>query len=173
MYKKILVPLDGSELAEQVLPHVAQLAGYTHAEVILLRIPGEPHYDYLTPDPELALEMRRDIETGVQVYLEEIATELRSMGLQVTTRVVWGAPIAQMILNAAREWNVDLIAMSTHGRSGLARLMIGSVADQVVRQSPVPVLLTHPHAAKPHRVKATAKPMGAAEREKSADGRGG
>lgn len=145
MYKKILVPLDGSELAEQVLPHVSQLAGCTGAEVALLRVPGEPVYDYLVPDPEIAVEMRHDIETAAQVYLDEVAAEFRAMNLAVSTLVVWGAPIQDTIIEVARQIQADLIAMSTHGRSGFARLVIGSVADDVVRHAPVPVLLVRPN----------------------------
>lgn len=144
MYKKILVPLDGSELAEQVLPHVSQLAGCTGAEIVLLRVPSEPLYDYLVPDPDVAVEIRRDIELAAQVYLDEISAELRSMALHVTALVVWGAPIQDTIIQVARELNADLIAMSTHGRSGLARMVIGSVADDVVRHAPAPVLLVRP-----------------------------
>jgi nucleotide-binding universal stress UspA family protein len=159
MYKRILVPLDGSELAEQVLPDITQLAGCTGAQVALVRIPSEPLYDYLVPDPEVALEMRRDIELGAETYLEEIASELRSMGLDVVYHVVWGAPVAATLLQVAQELEVDLIAMSTHGRSGLARLMIGSVADEVVRNSPVPVLLLRPEpprGGRPEKEKVTA-----------------
>lgn len=145
MYKKILVPLDGSELAEQVLPQVSQLAGCTGAEVVLLRVPSEPVYDYLVPDPDIAVEMRSDIETAAQVYLDEIASELRAMDLKVSALVVWGAPVQDTILEVARQIHADLIAMSTHGRSGVARLVIGSVADDVVRHAPVPVLLVRPN----------------------------
>ncbi|MBI4674511.1 MAG: universal stress protein [Chloroflexi bacterium] len=144
MYKKILVPLDGSELAEQVLPHVSQLAGCTGAEIVLLRVPSEPVYDYLVPDPDLTAEVRRDIEMGAQVYLDEIASELRAMNLNTSTVVVWGAPVHDTIVQAARELKADLIAMSTHGRSGLARMVIGSVADEIVRHAPAPVLLVRP-----------------------------
>lgn len=164
MYKKILVPLDGSELAEQVLPHVSQLAGCTGAEIVLLRVPSEPLYEYLVPDPEIAVEMHRDIELAAQVYLDEIATELRSMALKVETRVVWGAPVQDTILDVARELNADLIAMSTHGRSGLARIVIGSVADEVVRHAPAPVLLVRPDVPRvqrerTHAVAETALPL--------------
>lgn len=144
MYNKILVPLDGSELAEQVLPHVTQLARCTGAEIILLRVPTEPMFDYMVPDPEIAVEMRRDLETGAQAYLTEISEELRSMGLHCSTLVAWGSPIHDTILDVARQVGADLIAMSTHGRSGFARMVIGSIADEVVRHAPVPVLLVRP-----------------------------
>lgn len=164
MYKKILVPLDGSELAEQVLPQVSQLAGCTGAEIVLLRVPSEPVYDYLVPNPDLAIEMHADIETGAQVYLDEIASELRAMDLKVSTLVVWGAPVQDTILQVASELHADMIAMSTHGRSGLARLMIGSVADDVVRHAPVPVLLVQPETPrvandKAHKKNKTALPV--------------
>jgi nucleotide-binding universal stress UspA family protein len=144
MYNKILVPLDGSELAEQVLPHVTQLAGCTGAEIVLLRVPTEPMFDYIVPDPEIAVEMRRDLETGAQAYLAEISEELRSMGLRCSVMVAWGTPIHDTILDVARQVQADLITMSTHGRSGFARMVIGSIADEVVRHAPVPVLLVRP-----------------------------
>lgn len=164
MYKKILVPLDGSELAEQALPQVSQLAGCTGAEVVLLRVPSEPVYDYLVPDPDIAVEMRSDIETAAQVYLDEIAAELRAMDLKVSTLVVWGAPVQDTILEVARQLHADLIVMSTHGRSGLARLVIGSVADDVVRRAPVPVLLVRPNPPrvaheKAHKKSKTVEPV--------------
>ncbi|GIL14981.1 MAG: universal stress protein [Chloroflexota bacterium] len=145
MYKKILVPLDGSELAEQALPQVSQLAGCMGAQVVLLRVPGESVYSYLVPDPDIAVEMRHDIETAAQVYLDEIASEFRVMNLAVSTLVVWGAPVPDTIIQVARQIEADLIVMSTHGRGGVARLVIGSVADDVVRHAPVPVLLVRPN----------------------------
>lgn len=144
MYHTILVPLDGSDLAEHVLPHVCALAASSGASIVLLRVPAEPIYDYLPPDPQLASELRRDVETGAQVYLDEVAARLAELGLSVTTKVAGGGPIHEAILDVAREHGVDLIAMSTHGRSGIARMVIGSVADQVVRHSPMPVLLIRP-----------------------------
>lgn len=164
MYKKILVPLDGSELAEQVLPQVSQLAGCTGAEVVLLRVPSEPVYDYLVPDPDIVVEMRQDIETAAQVYLDEVASEFRAMQLAVSTLVVWGAPVQDTIIAVARQIQADLIAMSTHGRSGVARLVIGSVADDVVRHAPVPVLLVRPNAPrvaheKVHKKNNTVEPV--------------
>ncbi len=157
MYKKILVPLDGSELAEQVLPQVSQLAGCTGAQVILLRVASEPVYDYLARDPQIAMDMRSDIEMAAQVYLDEIASEFRAMGLAVSTMVVWGAPTADIILNVARQIQADLITMSTHGRSGFARLVIGSVADEVVRKASAPTLLVRPHVPRVARDQAPTK----------------
>ncbi len=164
MYKKILVPLDGSELAEQVLPQVSQLAGCMGAEIVLLRVPSEPVYDLIVPNPDVAIEMHQDMETGAQVYLDEIASELRAMDLNATTLVVWGAPVQDTIVQVASQIGADLIAMSTHGRSGLARLVIGSVADNVAHHARVPVLLIRPENARAanaptHANKKTTQPV--------------
>ncbi len=144
MYKQILVPLDGSELAEHVLPHVCDLAECSGAQVVLLRVPGEPAFDYLVPDGQVIVELRHDIEDAAKIYMEQVADELRERGIRVRTRVQWGMPVYQVILEVASELGADLVALSTHGRSGIARLVIGSVADQVVRHAPLPVLLVHP-----------------------------
>src|SRR5581483_11114008 len=83
MYKQILVPLDGSELAEHVLPHVCDLAECSGAQVVLLRVPGEPAFDYLVPDGQVIVELRHDIEDAAKIYLEQVADEMRERGIRV------------------------------------------------------------------------------------------
>ncbi len=140
-YERVLVPLDGSDLAEAILPFAEKLAGPIDSEVILLRV-VEP----LAPAAALAaagvpapdelflrqLEARR--------YLDEIARRLEDKGLRVRTLLGHG-PAASEIVAVARSERADLIAMSTHGRGGLGRLLFGSVAEAVLRAAPVPVLL--------------------------------
>lgn len=144
MYNKILVPLDGSELAEQVLPQVIELANCTGAEIVLLRVPDVPVYEYLMIAPELGAGMREQAENEARQYLERLSEKLLEMGLEVQTQMVYEGAVYSTILNTAKELRVDLIAMSTHGRSGLARLVMGSVADDVVRHAELPVLLVRP-----------------------------
>ncbi|HZQ05337.1 MAG TPA: universal stress protein [Anaerolineae bacterium] len=145
MYKKILVPLDGSDLAEQVLPHVIELARSCGAEIILLRVATVPVYDYLVTEPQWGIELRREAERETVEYLERMKRDVAARGLKVRTRAGLDGNVDETILNTAQELNVDLIAMSTHGRTGLARLVMGSVADQIVRHAEVPVLLVRPH----------------------------
>lgn len=126
MYRRILVPLDGSDAAETVLPYVELLAGRTGAEVLLLSVVPAAHEGATTGD-ELA-------------YLRGEAERLRSRSLTCEFVVAAGDP-GDTILAEADSRDADLIAMSTHGRSGLARWVLGSVADKVVHRTAKPLLL--------------------------------
>jgi nucleotide-binding universal stress UspA family protein len=140
MYKRALVPLDGSMVAEGIVPFVLEIAGPLDMEVTLLRI--------LVPAPPVVVEgasyvVVDDAEkhrAEAEEYLAGVAAELRAKGVRVKTGVRRGEPVAE-ILEGAREAGADLIAMTTHGRGGLGRLLFGSVAEAVLRQSEVPVLL--------------------------------
>ena len=142
MYKKILVPLDGSELSESILPHVVNLAkGCQVPEVTLLRV-GEPMDRHVreTLSVELAHKLIEVNREEVASYLEKVAADLKAEGINATTVVASGNP-AQEILDYAQNNDVDLILMSSHGRTGVARWAFGSVADKVLRLSPVPTLI--------------------------------
>jgi nucleotide-binding universal stress UspA family protein len=140
MYKRALVPLDGSPIAEAIIPFILEIAGPLDMEVVLLRV--------VEPIPPIALEGSRHIEvedvelrrTHAEEYLAPIAVELRNTGVRVESRVRRGNAVDQIVA-AAREAGADLIAMSTHGRGGLGRLIFGSVAQAVLRQAEVPVFL--------------------------------
>ncbi len=152
MLDKVLVPLDGSPCSEAVLPWVRQLVATGHAKVYLLRVlPGLDGGDvmysgfvavpYAVPTPEERAEMTDAAHT----YLEQVAA-FAGEGADVQTLVRQGEP-GREIVAAARECGADLIAMSTHGRTGVGRLVMGSVADQVVRSAGLPVVLIRPDAA--------------------------
>jgi nucleotide-binding universal stress UspA family protein len=149
MYKKILVPLDGSEFAEKVLPHVIVLAGCTGAEVVLIRVAvyayevASPAADMAGFMPVLVPEVREDVRNEVTDYLNKVSADLRSRGLQVST-VVKDGNAGEVIIGLAHAEGVDLIAMSTHGRTGLGRALFGSVAEQVLRGAGKPLLLIRP-----------------------------
>jgi nucleotide-binding universal stress UspA family protein len=147
MYKRALIPLDGSMVAESIIPFILEIAGPLDMEVALLSV--------LVPVPPMAVEGTRqvvieDVEklrAHAEEYLAPIAAELRSKGVRVTTMVRRGEPIAE-ILAGAREAEADLIAMTTHGRSGLSRLLFGSVAAAVVCHADVPVFLMRQTASR-------------------------
>ncbi len=143
MYKKILVPLDGSEVAEAVLPHEERLAKDHDAEIVLLRVAVNPAFEFAMSDPAIAAQVVSDMEQQSKEYMAAMEARLKGKGFKVTSAIVEGG-VAEAILREAEERGADLIAMSTHGRSGMARWLIGSVADKVVRASPLPVLLVRP-----------------------------
>jgi nucleotide-binding universal stress UspA family protein len=146
MYKKILVPLDGSPVSEKVLPHVSELAECTGAEIVLLRVVPMPAYENVFADTSLTPAPAPE-EVGARAhaegYLQRVAFDFFPAKLQVSYEVS-GGPIAETILDYAAGIQADLIAMSTHGRTGLARIVIGSVADEIVRRANLPVLLVRP-----------------------------
>ena len=147
MYKRVLVPLDGSPLAESVLPFLVQIAGPMDMTIVLLRVlePVAPvvfETGRAVPgaDPETR---RRDAEE----YLAPIAAGLRARGVETAWEIRVGRAEEQIVAGA-RAVGADLIAMSTHGRSGLGRLLFGSVAEQVLRRADVPVVLMRQAAAR-------------------------
>jgi len=134
---RVLVPLDGSTLAEAILPVVERLARDHEAEVILLEV--------LEGQGTREAELEAERQAGG--YLERTVDSLRRRGLKRVCTRVWYGDADQAIANAATRERADLIAMSTHGRSGLDWLRFGSVAEGVVRRAPVPVLLVRGIAA--------------------------
>ncbi len=138
MYKRALVPLDGSPVAEAIIPFILEIAGPLDMAVRLLRV-VEPIPSVVVEGPMIVddpVARERDAEE----YLAPIAAELRGRGVDAGWEVRRGAAPAA-ILAAAKAFGADLIAMSTHGRSGLRRLLFGSVAEQVLRHADVPVFL--------------------------------
>jgi nucleotide-binding universal stress UspA family protein len=143
MFEKILVPLDGSALAQAILPYVMVVAKGFHSRVILFHV-AETALDHEAPEQKTyADETMERIRPMAESYLAGVADELRREGIDVETKVVKGRAAAQILEHADKE-NVGLIAMSTHGRSGLARLVIGSGLDKILRVCEQPVLLVRP-----------------------------
>ena len=134
MSERILIPLDGSALAESVLIQVRRLLSRSEGELLLLQVVTLPPAAESDAGEPLDLLWARATE-----YLQNVAGRLSSEGLRVRSRVVEGFP-ANQILEAAKKEKVTLIAMSTHGRTGLSRWVFGSVTEKVLRASPVPVL---------------------------------
>jgi nucleotide-binding universal stress UspA family protein len=141
MYSKALVPLDGSPVAETIIPFILQIAGPLDIEVALLRVVQPQVPVVVEGSPHVELENVEARMTDAREYLAALAAELRGKGLRVTTAVRRGPSPPDEILAAAREAGAALIAMSTHGRSGLGRLLFGSVAEAVLRHAAIPVFL--------------------------------
>lgn len=143
MFRNILVPLDGSELGESALLQAVDIARCTGAALTLIRVPDHPMMEYYIDQPVVLADLRSQDAERARDYLDSLAGRLRQDGLNVITRVMDG-PVADAILDVAANEDVDLIAMATHGRSGLGRFLLGSVADRVTSHANVPVILVRP-----------------------------
>ena len=140
MYKKILVPLDGSELAKKALDEAERLAKCFDAEIILFEvIPFMPIYG--SPELVTPLIVDEKQKESAQKYLTHLAEELKKRDIKVTTRVRTGQQVALEIIEFAKESGADLIVMCTHGRSGISRWLLGSVALRVLAHAGAPILL--------------------------------
>ena len=155
MFTRILTPLDGSPLSEGILPYVRALAPALGARVELLRTYQNPDHE-LSPQDEAdsasiiaALEpLARRLHNQAEGYLEGVAEGLRGLG--ITTDVdVRSGPAATHIVNEAEEVAGTLIAMSTHGRTGIGRWIMGSVTDRVLHTTMAPLLVVHPERGAP------------------------
>lgn len=155
MYRRILVPLDGSKLAECALPHAEELAkGFGAANVILVSVtervqgyrafeePSQPMGQRLAP------EAFGKQEKQAQKYLGRIAKAMEAKGIKVGTEVLLGDPAEEIVIYAKHP-GCDIIVMSSHGRSGIGRWTHGSVADRIFRGSPVPVLMVRAPGCQP------------------------
>jgi len=149
MYKRILVPLDGSKLSEGVLPLVRTLAEVSKAEVIVLRVAEYPYslysssYEYPPSDPDLAktiLEKKREIFQRATSYLERIVSTLKKSGIKATAETCDG-PVVESILAATDRLHIDLVMLSPYGQSGYGHWTIGAIADRVLHEARVPVIL--------------------------------
>jgi nucleotide-binding universal stress UspA family protein len=143
--KRILIPLDGSPLAEQVLTHATTVGRLTQAEYTLLQAIEPLYVGYGTELYGVAMEMQAmdRLQTLAQEHLDKVAAGLRAEGLCVHTATAVDLATTA-ILSYAHEHAVDMIALATHGRSGLARFVMGGVADKIIRGATVPVLLYRP-----------------------------
>ena len=144
MYKKIMVPLDGSELAECVLPHVETFVkGFNLRDVILVRVvePEMPSYHGEVPDdPQTIAQREADRQSSAKDYLNKVATRIKHEGTTVRAEVLVGR-VTESLAEYAEKNDIELILIATHGRSGVTRWVRGSVADKILRSANVPVLM--------------------------------
>lgn len=149
MYQKMLVPLDGSKLAEGVLPHVKEIArGCNVKEVILLDVVEPfPTMGWINEQNEQLVDWHSTQMKAAREYLQKVQSQLSSEGVNVTSEVVGilEDKAAETIIAFAKEKEVDIIAIATHGRTGsVRRWVFGSVADRILRYSHLPVLMVRP-----------------------------
>lgn len=138
MFFKILVPLDGSIFSEAALKSASFMARAFNAEIKLVTVEEVPLPIYPGETAsQLLVETRGDEER----YLAARAHELRQEGVNVTTRILPPGAPAQRILDEAQKERVDLIVIGSHGRSGLTRMLLGSVAERLAREAPCPVMI--------------------------------
>ena len=154
MYKEILVPLDGSEVSASALPTARQLAEALGARIHLLQVSSQTEdfavmrgAEFGTMGSDYSQQVLDEVLTAqrdrIQRYLNEVGDDLVSVGLTVVKAIEDG-PAADKIVDYAGAANIDLIIMSTHGRGGVRRFLVGSVTDKVIRSTNLPVLVIHP-----------------------------
>ena len=148
---KALVPMDGSKEGETVIPYIENLASKLGAEITLLQVVAIAYHVYISGDAPAqvpyTLEEMEPLKAGAASYLEKMASSLKERGVAVKCEVRVGAA-GQEITSLAEEINADVVAMSTHGRSGVGRWVFGSVAERVVRSGSTPVLLVRAPGAR-------------------------
>jgi len=145
MFNHLLVPLDGSHLAETALAPALEMASKFNSEISLVWVIQPPHLIMTAANgsvyAQLLTEMRNQSEQDAHAYLKAHQDSLNQQGFIVHTQVTEGENVADALLHVAANLKVDAIVMSTHGRGGLSRWVFGSVADKVLRYANVPVLL--------------------------------
>lgn len=152
VYKKILLTHDGSSIASQAVPHAVALAHGLNTEILLFRVVPSVRQEILTaepmgmapPIPALGKPIAAMVEENKEEAhkkLSQIKTQLEGLGARKVTSLIAEGVAEEEIVKTAKKEHIDLIVMSTHGRSGLGRALLGSVADFVVRHASCPVLL--------------------------------
>jgi len=155
MFERILVCLDGSRLAEQILPYATEEAIRFQGQLVLLQVvqepvtfsPGFPGEAPVPVETDSMIERTKEALKSARAYLAKVAAPLRKRGIEAETVAVPGRP-GEAILDYANTNSIDLITIATHGRGGLRRVVYGSVADYVLRQSGLPVLVIRPRDEK-------------------------
>ena len=144
MFKHLLVTLDGTPRGESVIPYATDVARSMHAQLTLLRVIDSSTADWsergAIGKASADETIRSLFADQAEAYLERVASQVALAGVTVHTKVGQGLP-ARQIVATAKELGVDAIAMSTHSRRGVSRLMFGSVAEQVLHETSLPVLL--------------------------------
>lgn len=151
MYQRIFVPVNGSETCAVILEETRRLACALHAKVCLAEIidtsqfaedPIELVHQLHLAEPQRQLDENRE---EFRRYLAANAQSLQQAGIETETRLLekYGGKVSKAIVQAAEEWGAQLIVMGTHGRSGLQHLLMGSVAEEVIHHTRIPILLLH------------------------------
>jgi nucleotide-binding universal stress UspA family protein len=148
-YNNVLVPLDGSKLAESVLPHIQAITekGLV-TNITFIRVIESARIPTIGDDAEVRKawnKMDLELKWEAEIYLENLVGSLNFPGVNLKWAVLPSMIVHERIIQYALENNIDLIIMATHGRSGISRLVLGSVAYHVLRSGYIPVLMIRPH----------------------------
>lgn len=151
MFDKVLVTTDGSPFADEAVELAIQLAEKCGAELRAVTVTENPPFHGMPEstalyDAELYRSLSAELEKLGREALERVTARAEAAGRPCTTALRHGAAAEQVVAEAT-EWGADVVVIATHGRSGLRRLLLGSVANQIVNHAPCPVLL---HRARPH-----------------------
>ncbi len=144
MFNKILIPVDGSQLAEVAYQTALAIAGKFDSEILLVRVVVPPYpITHVSGPPygDMFVGLREVVTDEAEGYLRAQKAMLEREGYKAQTHLVEGESVAMQIINVAEAQNVDLLVMSTHGRGGLGRWVYGSVADRVLRHADIPIML--------------------------------
>jgi nucleotide-binding universal stress UspA family protein len=151
MYERMMVPLDGSEVAECVLPHVeAFMKAFKLSDVILVRVvePEAMSYRHMLPEETPTMAGREaDRKSSAKEYLDKVAARINCEGAALRGQVL-GGQAAESLIDYAEKNSIELIIIANHGRSGLTRWVMGSVADKILRSADVPVLMVRAPSTK-------------------------
>ena len=150
MYKKIMIPLDGSELAECVLPHVeAFIKGFNTSDVIFVRVVEHetPYHGQYSITREMLEKRESEKESLAKDYLNKIVNRLKREGAALHAEVIVGR-VTESLVDYAKKNDIDLILLATHGYSGVTRWVRGSVSDKILRSANVPVLMVRASGTK-------------------------
>jgi nucleotide-binding universal stress UspA family protein len=154
MYKQVLVPLDGSELAECALPHVKTLikegsaGGVTILNVVKIDIPWADMYEGVYDSTFDIEAMKEPLFLKARQYLADVKSRLEAEGIAAKVDAVEAIRPAAAITDYAKNNGMNLIIMATHGYTGMKRILLGSVASAVLHESPIPVLLIRPESCR-------------------------
>jgi nucleotide-binding universal stress UspA family protein len=144
-YKKIVVPIDGSGWSERAIPHAVDIAHKYNSEIILLHVFKPPAAEYIG---EIALagqdEQLMQLRDEMKQHLMSLRSKLRNENVNVRVQWIEGTGVAEIIIEYLKEEKADLVVMSSHGRTGISRLIFGSVANQVMEAVHIPVLIIRP-----------------------------
>jgi nucleotide-binding universal stress UspA family protein len=143
MYKRIMVPLDGSQIAECVIPHIEAIVGKSAARVELITVVEPldiPTRGQIAISDDEIKQIDNEGKNEATKYLKQVSSRLTRAGIHADTEILSGKPAERLISHAVNN-GVDLIIMATHGRSGISKIIWGSVAEKILRATDIPVLL--------------------------------
>lgn len=144
MYKKILVPLDGTPLAEAALTHAEKIAKKDGAEIVILRVPDHIEPKFPVQAYVESIRQQKEADEEAEAYIHEKVSVLNEEHIKAEG-ITREGPVMETILAVAEETHADMITMSTHGWKGLQRLLKGSIAEKIVQNARIPVMVIHPN----------------------------